>query len=243
MADGPFPTQSRSDDSEHAGDSRCQQTAHRALKRLFARSFPTACPPCACLRRVTTPAANVVPDSLPRRRAHKAICTRRDLVGEIIQPSGRVFEVAFRNDCVPVVDRISFVAGQLLSNGARNASLFQPTNGGSAEVVNMATGNSLCVARIESERTPAWLAAWRGCPDGLNKPTRRLTHGATLASGLRYRHRSLRVGPTGSRPKHHFRRLAASRIGDAARPSEGTRSIVLTRSAWVRPRELPACLC
>jgi hypothetical protein len=99
-----------------------------------------------------------------------------------------------------------------------------------------------CASRIlDLSRIPALLAARRGCSHGLNKPTRRLTHGATLASGLRHRQRSLRVASTGARLKHYFKLLAASRIGDVARPPEGTRPIVLTPSVWVRSRELPVC--
>ncbi len=41
------------------------------------------------------------------------------------------------------MDRVRFVAGQLLSDGTRNASLFEPPHGCSAEVMNISTRDAL----------------------------------------------------------------------------------------------------
>jgi hypothetical protein len=100
----------------------------------------------------------------------------------------------------------------------------------------------LSVDKIKSELDSGLSHGKQDDSRGLNDPPPQLGRELGLLSRLQLKYRSLRVAYVQPQLNNLFTQPFANRIDDAARPSAGMITTVLTRPAWAQPAVLPACL-
>jgi hypothetical protein len=114
-----------------------------------------------------------------------------------------------------------------------------PTDGNPTAVACI---RHLSVDKIKSELDSGLSHGKQDDSRGLNDPPPQLGRELGLLSRLQLKYRSLRVAYVQPQLNNLFTQPFANRIDDAARPSAGMITTVLTRPAWAQPAVLPACL-